>query len=191
MRTVFKKATRNSCPPKTREANQPIPRRKIFYGLGMVIQELIDFPLRRNQKSKVEAGDTEDLVGDEYPTCPTPPKKYITQHVGEHHQFQALLTTGTTTIAELDRLPNLHFGVKRFAFISGGVSKGADVSNGPPPFGNIPVGKKPKPATPVVPESWRDDGTALVMPMWHMPNRSTKVHDDGLKQPSKLRWEEV
>lgn len=75
MRTVFKKATRNSCPPKTREANQPIPRRKIFYGLGMVIQELIDFPLRRNQKSKVEAGDTEDLVGDEYPTCPTPPKK--------------------------------------------------------------------------------------------------------------------
>ena len=46
--------------PKTREAT---PREKNLLYLGWSSKKL-DFPLRRNQKSNVEAGATEDLVGD-------------------------------------------------------------------------------------------------------------------------------
>jgi len=121
----------------------------------------------------------------------TPPKKYITQHVGEHHQFQALLTAGTQKLRHMIVFQTFISG------LSGLLSFWEVFQKGPmfqlaPPFWAHSCRKKAN-----LQHQWlpNPDGTmvcnALVMPMWHMPNRSTKVHDNGLKQPSKLRWEEI
>lgn len=100
----------------------------------MVIQELTDFPLRRNLKSKVEAGDTEDLVGDEYPTCPTlTPNKNTSLDTLEN-----IISFKPYSLQEPQQLRNLIVfqtfisGLSALFSIFGGVSKGPMFQMAPP-----------------------------------------------------------
>ena len=118
----------------------------------MVIEGLI---FSRNESEiKKWSRSHKNLVMNIQPVLPT--NKYITHRVWEHHQLHALLTAGTPKVRPFFQR-NIVFQTfisvfSLFAFIFGGVS---------PLFGHIPIGNKNKPATPVVPEPWQDDGKAF------------------------------
>ena len=128
MRTVFKKATRNSCPPKTREAN---PQETNILYLGWSSQNLFSFAKESEIKSWSRS-HRGPVMGDECPTCPNPPKTYITQHVGERHQFQALLAAGTQKLRPLIGFQTFISGLSALLSFSEVLQKGPVFQMAPP-----------------------------------------------------------
>ena len=62
----------------------------------------------------------------------TPPKKYITQHVGEHHQFQALLTAGTQKLRHMIVFQTFISGLSGLLSFSEVLQKGPMFQMAPP-----------------------------------------------------------